>query len=119
MGPGCASRLSGVDVGRLFHGGVLIRERLKQVFETEKEFQLSSYELITPTMQGRTAEIVLTPLSNGSGAPKHALITMLESTRFNSAREREREIERLLKQLLLHSHPMPLTLVQFNLQLTN
>ena len=165
-----ASRLQGMEADLLFQHDSQIREKLKLVLEDEKEFQLSSFELQTPPLQDRTAEIVLIPLRRSGGTPDHALITLLESTRFNHAREREREtelardvgrlmstlaheiqnplggikgmlqllerdlkdsgmetepakmmfseierIERLLKQLLMHSHPMPIKSQSFNL----
>jgi two-component system nitrogen regulation sensor histidine kinase GlnL len=165
-----SSRLKGLGADSLFEQDPQILIRLQQVLEDEKEYQLSSYELQTPPLQNRTAEIVLTPLRKSGGNPDHALITLLESTRFNHARKREREtelardvgrlmstlaheiqnplggikgmlqlmerelnqsemdtepakmmfseierIERLLKQLLMHSHPMPIHPNTFNL----
>ncbi len=165
-----SSRLRGTQAGRLFREDTLILDRLKQVFDDAQEFQLRSYELSTPPLENRIAEIVLTPLMNGAGTTEQVLITLLESTRFNTARQHEREteqaqdvgtllsmlaheiqnplsgikgmlqllegdlkdsgmdavptemmfseierIERLLQQLLLHSHPMPLSPVQINL----
>lgn len=163
-------RLHGMEIEYLFHDDHLIRERLMQVLHSEKEFQLSGYELQTPPLDSRVAEIVLTPLRNGSEVTEHAMITLLDSTRFNEARQRQQEtevshsvnrllatlaheirnplgglkgvlqllvrdmrdsgmdvapagmmfseierIERLLRQLALHSHPVPLQESRFNL----
>ena len=66
-----SSRLRGTEAGRLFREDTQILDRLKQVFDDAQEFQLSSYELSTPPLENRVAEIVLTPLMNGAG--KHPL----------------------------------------------
>ncbi len=165
-----SARLRGMGVENLFRDDHLIRERLKQVLQSEKEFQLSGYKLQTPPLKLRVAEIVLTPLRNGAEVTEHALITLLDSTRFNESRMRQQEtevshsvnrllatiaheirnplgglkgvlqlmerdmrvsgmdvgpagimfseierIERLLRQLALHSHPVPLQSSRFNL----
>ena len=163
-------RIRDNKIDELFFADKTIQDKIKEVFNSGIVFKMGRYELNTPPLYERGAEIVIAPIRDIKDRIEFVIMTMIENTNLHESQAREQEeqiaislgnlaadlaheiqnplsgvkgiiqllerdlkksdinstytkmmlaelerVERLLKQLLFHSHPIPLEKTLFDI----